>query len=134
MQTSVQRVKTSFAPGSDRRRNVPLSGKSLGLLIVAALGLFHARAEEKLAAASLFDDPVIARGQGVEIKRSQLDDAFIAFKANLVARNQTLPEEQRLLRQAQLLDRLITTRLLVNRATDADNAKAKEIGRKFAEE
>ncbi len=113
---------------------MPLSGKSLGLLIVAALGLLGARAEEKPAAASLFDDPVIARGQGVEIKRSQLDDAFIAFKANLVARNQTLPEEQRLFRQAQLLDRLITTKLLVNRATDADNAKAKELAKKFAEE
>ncbi len=106
----------------------------MGLLIVAALGLLGARAEEKPAAASLFDDPVIARGQGVEIKRSQLDDAFIAFKANLVARNQTLPEEQRLLCQAQLLERLITTRLLVNRATDADNAKAKELAKKLAEE
>ena len=113
---------------------MPLRGKSLGLLMVVALGLFEARAEEKPAAASLFDDPVIARGQGVEIKRSQLDDAFIAFKANLVARNQTLPEEQRLFRQAQLLDRLITTRLLVNRATDADNAKAKELAKKLAEE
>src|SRR5713226_8271848 len=134
MQISVQRVKTSFAPGPNRRNNVPLRGKSLGLLMVVALGLFEARAEEKPAAASLFDDPVIARGQGVEIKRSQLDDAFIAFKANLVARNQTLPEEQRLFRQAQLLDRLITTRLLVNRATDADNAKAKELAKKLAEE
>jgi len=106
----------------------------LGLLIVAALGLFGARAEEKPAAASLFDDPVIARGQGVEIKRSQLDEAFIVFKANLVARNQTVPEEQRLLRQAQLLDQLLTTRLLVNRATDADNAKAKELAKKIAVE
>src|SRR5438552_5656904 len=117
METSAQPVKASFAPRSERRNRMPLSPKSLGLLMVAALGLLGARGEEKPAAASLFDDPVIARGQGVEIKRSQLDDAFIAFKANLVARNQTLPEEQRLFRQAQLLDRLITTKLLVNRAT-----------------
>src|SRR5713101_9279615 len=117
MQTSAQPAKPRSTPGPDRRSKVPFSGKSLGLLMVAALELFGARAEEKPAASSLFDDPVIARGQGVEIKRSQLDDAFIAFKANLVARNQTLPEEQRLFRQAQLLDRLITTKLLVNRAT-----------------
>src|SRR5260370_15918491 len=134
MQTSAQRAKTSFTPGPDRRKKMPLGGESLGLLMVAALGLFGARAEEKPVAASCFDDPVSARGQGAEIKRSQLDNEFIAFKANLVARNQTLPEEQRLLCQAQLLERLITTRLLVNRATDADNAKAKELAKKFAEE
>ena len=37
MQISFQRVKTIFAPGPNRKNNVPLSGKSLGLLIVAAL-------------------------------------------------------------------------------------------------
>src|SRR6185436_18419737 len=55
----------------------------------------------------LFGDPAIARGQGVEIKRSQLEDAFTAWKANLAARGQTIGEEQRTLREFQLLDKLI---------------------------
>src|SRR5438552_1905378 len=33
--------------------------------------------------ADLFGDPVIARGQGLEVKRSELEDAFTAWKANL---------------------------------------------------
>ena len=40
------------------------------------------------AAVNLFDDVVIAKGQGVEVRRNQLDDAFVAFRANLAARGQ----------------------------------------------
>ncbi len=83
------------------------------------------------AAAPLFDDPVVARGKGVEIKRSQVDEAFTAFKANLAARGTALPEEQRVIREAQLLDKLIITQLLVNRATTNDQSKAGEVADKF---
>jgi hypothetical protein len=69
--------------------------------------------------ASLFDDPVIARGQGVQVKQSELEEAFISFKANLAARGQSVPEEQRLFREAQLLERLIVTQILTKRATNA---------------
>ena len=55
----------------------------------------------------LFPDPVIVRGKGVEVKRSQLEDAFVTYRANLAARDQTIPEEQRPLREAQLLDRFL---------------------------
>src|SRR5712675_1789238 len=48
--------------------------------------------------ADLFGDPVIARGQGVEVKRSQLEDAFTAWKANLAARGQSISEDQRTFR------------------------------------
>src|SRR2546428_4805840 len=69
------------------------------------------------SAVPLFEDPVVARGKGLEIKRSQLDDAFISYKANLAARGQSLAEDQRLDREGQLLDRLIVTQILGNRAT-----------------
>jgi len=82
--------------------------------------------------ADLFDDPVIARGQGVQVKQSELDEAFISFKANLAARNQSVPEDQRLFRETQLLERLIVTQILVKRATDADGTKAREAAAKFA--
>src|SRR5436190_11359701 len=79
----------------------------------------------------LFDDPVIVRGKGVEVKRSQVEDAFIAFAANLAARGHNLAEDQRPVREAQLLDRLVITRLLVNRATEPDRTRARELSEKF---
>lgn len=83
---------------------------------------------------SLFDDPVVARGKGLEIRRGRLEETFIHHKANLASRGKSIPEGQRTLREAQLLDRLIVTQLLVNRATPADKTKAKELADKFTEE
>src|SRR5687768_14682061 len=86
------------------------------------------------AAEPLFDDPIIARGKGVAIKQSRLEETFIHHKANLASRNKPLPDGQRTLREAQLLDRLIVTQLLMNRATDADKTKAKDLAEKFSAE
>lgn len=82
----------------------------------------------------LFGDEVIARGKGVEVKRSQLEEAFTAYKANLAARGQPMREDQRLGQEAQLLQRLIVTQILTNRVTDADRKLAKELGAKFTAE
>ncbi len=84
--------------------------------------------------ADLFGDDVIARGQGVEVRRSQLENAFVAFRSNLASRGQDIPEGQRTLREAQLLERLIITQLLTRRATDEDRKAAQELGAKFMEE
>jgi len=78
--------------------------------------------------------PVLAKGKGVEIRRSQLDDAFIAFRANLAARGQSIAENRREPAEAQLLDRMIVTQLLVNKATDADRVNAKTNLNKFLED
>src|SRR5437764_13946489 len=73
----------------------------------------------------LFGDPVLARGQGLEIKRNQLEEAFTAWKANLAARGQSIGEDQRAFREIQLLDKLIITQLMINRATAGDKTVAK---------
>jgi peptidyl-prolyl cis-trans isomerase C len=86
------------------------------------------------ASAPLFEDTLLAKGNGVEVRRSQLDDAFIAYKANLAVRGQNIPEERRLQAEAQLLDRLIVAQLLVSKATAADKSKAREKADKFLEE
>jgi parvulin-like peptidyl-prolyl isomerase len=91
-------------------------------------------ASASIAADSLFDDPIIARGKGVEIRQSRLEESYIHHKANLASRGKSLPEGQRALREAQLLDRLIVTQLLINRATEVDHAKAKELAAKFTED
>src|ERR1041385_2813220 len=78
--------------------------------------------------------PVLAKGKGVEIRRSQLDDAFIAFRANLAARGQNVPESRREAAEAQLLDRMIVTQLLVNKASAADKESARTNAAKFFQE
>jgi peptidyl-prolyl cis-trans isomerase C len=78
--------------------------------------------------------PVLAKGRGVEIRRSQLDDAFIAFRANLAARGQSIAENRREGAEAQLLDRMIVTQLLVNKATEPDKERAKTNAVKFFNE
>jgi len=102
------------------------------LLLPLACGL----AAEPLAAqksvvtedpfASLFDDPVIARGKGVEVKQGEVQEAFTALKAQMAVRNQLVPESRRVALEAQLLEGLITTQILVNRATDADKTLAQQ--------
>ena len=86
------------------------------------------------ALSALFDDPLLARGRGVSVRRGQLDEAFIAYRSNLAGRGQTIPEDERLLRERLLLDRLIVTQILTNRAIDADRTKATEIVEKIVAE
>lgn len=85
------------------------------------------------AADSLFSNIIVARGKGVEVRRGQLDDAFVSYKVNLAARGQNLPEERRQAAEAMLLDRIMTTQLLTNRATEADWTKARAAALKFLE-
>ena len=84
--------------------------------------------------AELFGDDVIVRGKGIEVKRSQLEAAYLAYRANLAARGQQIPEDQRTAREAQLLERLVVTQLLSQRATDEDRKMARELGDRFMDE
>jgi peptidyl-prolyl cis-trans isomerase C len=84
--------------------------------------------------AELFGDDVVARGKGLEVKRSQLEAAYVAYRANLAARGQQVPEDQRTAREAQLLERLIVTQLLALRATDEDRKMGRELGDRFMED
>jgi peptidyl-prolyl cis-trans isomerase C len=86
-----------------------------------------APAKPAAKAEDLFPDPVVAKGKGFQIKRSQLDEALIAIKANLAARGQGIAPSELLALEKQILDRLIQIQLLQTRATDADKAKGKEI-------
>ena len=79
----------------------------------------------------LFPDEVVAKGKGVEIKQSQIDEAFTDYKANLAANGQTVPEEKRAIVEADIVERLIFARLLMLRATDADKVMGKELATKI---
>lgn len=82
----------------------------------------------------LFGDEVIARGKGVEVKRSQLEEAFIAQKASLTLRGQPLPEERRARIESQLLQQLIVLQILTNRVTAEDRKLAVELADKRLKE
>lgn len=83
------------------------------------------------APAPIFEDRVVAKGAGFEVKQSQLDEAFSLLKANAAASRQTIPEDRRDFYLARILDRLISTKLLVARANAADKTKANEAADKY---
>ena len=67
---------------------------------------------------ALFGDPVIAKGKGFEIKRSELDEVVTGAKANANAANQQLPADF----DISMLNQLITIQLLSQKSTAADRA------------
>src|SRR5262249_8430290 len=81
-----------------------------------------------------FQDAVLVRGQGVEFKRSQLDDAFLAYRANLAYHGQSIPQVERFMLAALMLYRLLIARLVSYRATDADRTTAQpQVEKKLSE-
>ena len=67
---------------------------------------------------SLFGDPVIAKGQGFQIKRSDLDQVVSGAKASAAAAGQALPPDF----EVGVLNQLVTIQLLSQQATAADRA------------
>ncbi len=78
----------------------------------------------------LFEDSVIAKGKGFEVKRSQLEEELTRFKARAAAQNQRISPEQMPMAEQNLLEDLIRLELLRTKATPAD----KETARKMADQ
>ena len=74
----------------------------------------------------LFPDVVVAKGKGVEVKRSQLDDAMVSIKSSYAARGQDIPPDEMNHLEQQILDRFIQIQILLLKATDSDKAAGKE--------
>lgn len=117
-------------------RTAPVLGAALAAALLAT-PLPAAEAPAPAAAAQpaakpadLFPDRVLAKGKGVEVKRSQLDESVIAVKANIAAQGRVLTPEESLAVDRQVLDRLIQIQLLLAKATDADKTKGKELFQK----
>jgi parvulin-like peptidyl-prolyl isomerase len=71
----------------------------------------------------LFGDPLVAKGDGIEIKRSELDKALMSVKSAAAMRGQTLPPTV----DAAVLQTLISREVLLKHATDEDRGKGKEL-------
>ena len=74
------------------------------------------------AMTALFGDPVIAKGKGFEVKRSELDQVVTGLKSAYAARGQSIPPAQLPAIENQVLNRLIQTQLLLQKATSADRS------------
>ncbi len=85
-------------------------------------------------AADLFPDTVIAKGKGVEVKRSQLDEDFSRLRMQYALRNQQIPPDQIPDVQRRLMDEIIRTQLLIAKATDAEKAEARKQAQKRFDE
>jgi parvulin-like peptidyl-prolyl isomerase len=72
--------------------------------------------------APLFEDRVVAKGKGFEIKSSQVEETFILYKANRAAIGQPTPNNPDAIKKAELeiLDSLIASKLILGKATEAD--------------
>jgi parvulin-like peptidyl-prolyl isomerase len=83
-------------------------------------------ANPNAAMTALFGDPVVAKGKGFEIKRSDLDEVMMGIKSALATRGETASPEQITAVEGNMLNRLIQIQLLLQKATDADKAEGKK--------
>jgi parvulin-like peptidyl-prolyl isomerase len=83
---------------------------------------------------ALFEDPIVAKAKGFQIHESDLQEAYVGYKAAAAAMGQRTPPalEQDLKRQ--ILDKLIATRLLLARATAQDKDDGKQLAEKLIKE
>ncbi len=72
--------------------------------------------------AALFGDPVLAKGTGVEVKRSDVDQILSGIKSQYMAQGREIPPDQLTRMEAEMLERLIDIQLLLQNANDADRA------------
>jgi peptidyl-prolyl cis-trans isomerase C len=84
--------------------------------------------------ADLFGDKVVAKGKGVEVKRSQLDEEVVRIKAQAAARGQAIPPEHMPMIEPQILDQLIQVQLLQSKATESDKVIGKDLAEKRIDE
>ena len=82
---------------------------------------------------SLFADAVIAKGKGVEVKRSQLDEMLAGLKSRFAAQGQKPSPADLPMMEKSCLDTLLQVQLFKSQATDADKAKAREVADKRLE-
>ena len=70
----------------------------------------------------LFTNNIVAKGKGVSITRTQLDDEVVRVRSMAAAQGRALPPDV----EAQVLQGLISRQLILDKATEADRQKGKE--------
>ena len=83
-----------------------------------------AAAGAAVTADGLFTNTIVAKGKGVSVSRSELDEELIRIKSLMAAQGRALPEDAPAV-ERQVLDDLISRQLLLSKSTEADKSKAK---------
>lgn len=88
------------------------------------------------AAATIFGDRVLAKGKDFEIKASQVEETFIAYKAARAGAGQPAPQGAVEIAkvEGEILDQLIASKLILARANEADRTNAVVEATKLIEE
>jgi peptidyl-prolyl cis-trans isomerase C len=89
---------------------------------------------ERPDAGRVLGQEVVCRGEGAEVRRHQLDRAMMQFRANAIARGETIPESELAELEALILDRLVVTQLLMNQATTEERERGRALADKFVAE
>ena len=87
----------------------------------AQLAAADTNANPEAAMTALFGNPAVVKGNGFEIKRSDLDQVVSGAKANAAAQGQQWSPDY----EASILNQLITIQVLLKTATPADQAAGK---------
>jgi len=95
---------------------------------------FPASAQDK-SAASLFPDPVVATGKGIEIKRSAVEDAFITEKALVLEQQHiSIPDSDRRRVESDILQQLVVDKILAQKATVDEKARTRDAVEKYLDD
>jgi parvulin-like peptidyl-prolyl isomerase len=84
-----------------------------------------AAAPPPTAVATLFTNTIVAKGKGISVTRSELDQQLVRTKAALAAQGRSLPPDSAMV-ERQVLDAIISRDLLLTKITEADKTKGKE--------
>jgi foldase protein PrsA len=94
--------------------------------VMAATAPASTNAAPVNAMTALFGDPAVAKGNGFEIKQSEMDEVVTGIKSAAAAHNENIPAEQMMGIKAQMLNRLIQIQILLQKSSDADKADGKK--------
>jgi parvulin-like peptidyl-prolyl isomerase len=107
----------------------PLALGLAAALLVSVSALAAQAAQTNAASAAPSSTPsgdtILAKGKGVEIRRSQLDKEVMSVKSQVAAEGRTVKPEQTIQVERQVLEQLINIKLLEAKATAADKAAGK---------
>lgn len=86
------------------------------------------------AAQQLFDDPVIVKAKTFQIRESDLQEAYVSYKAANAALGQAVPGALARQLKNQLLEKMIATKLFLARATAQDRDEGRKIAARLTAE
>lgn len=93
---------------------------ALSMPLMCSLPLIAAEAE---VAASTAENPVVARGKNFEVRRAQLDEAWAIYAAKM-SRGGKLPDEPRPSVESKLLNHIVESHILLEKATAQEKDRA----------